>query len=54
MPDVVLVRVAVRRFAGFRVALIGQLTVAVDGMVAAPFQFLAYGSLPVPETPSIR
>jgi len=41
MPNVVLVRDAIRRFASFRIAFISQFIVTVNGMIAAPLQFFA-------------
>jgi len=40
-PNVVLVPRAIQRFTGLWIASIRQLTVAVDGMVTAPAQFVA-------------
>lgn len=40
-PDVMLVPEAVQRFTGLWIALISQLTVTVDGVVAVPPQFVA-------------
>ena len=54
MPDVVLVGQSVQRLTRLRIALIGQLGVAVDGMVAAPLPARQTAVLPVPGTPSIR
>jgi len=45
IPDVVLVSAALRRFTSFRIALVSQLAVAMNGVVAAPLQFIANGSL---------
>ena len=45
IPDVVLVSAALRRFTSFRVALVSHLAVAMNGVVAAPLQFIADGSL---------
>jgi len=42
---VVLVSAALRRFTSCRIALLSQLAVAMDGVVAAPLQFIANGSL---------
>jgi len=42
---VVLVTAAHHRFTSFRIALISQLPVAMNGVVAAPLQFIANGSL---------
>jgi hypothetical protein len=44
-PDVVLVRAAIRRLSSFRIALVCQVPVTVNGMVAAPAQ------LPADRTP---
>ena len=41
MPNVVLVREAIRRFTSFRIALISQFIVTVNSMIAAPLQFFA-------------
>ena len=41
MPDVVLVRCAIRRFTSFRITLMSQLGVTIDGIVAAPLQLFA-------------
>ena len=41
VPNVVLVYDAIRRFTGFRIALISQFVVTMNGMVAAPLQFIA-------------
>jgi hypothetical protein len=41
MPNVVLVCEAIRRFASFRIASISQFVVTMNGMVAAPLQFIA-------------
>lgn len=41
MPNVVLMAGAIRRFTGFRIALISQLAVTMDCLVAAPLQFIA-------------
>ena len=45
IPDVVLVSEAFHRFTSFRIAPISQLAVAVNGVVAAPLQLIANGSL---------
>src|SRR6478735_3127615 len=45
IPDVVLVAATLDRLPSFRVALVGQLAVAMDGVVAAPLQLLANGGL---------
>jgi hypothetical protein len=42
---VVLVSGALRRFTCFRITLVSQLAVAMNGVVAAPLQFIANGSL---------
>lgn len=41
MPNVVLVCEAFRRFASFGIASISQFAVTMNGMVAAPLQFIA-------------
>jgi len=41
VPDVMLVRKAIERFTGFRIALIRQYAVAMNGVVAAPPQLVA-------------
>ena len=41
MPNVVLVCEAIRRFSSFRIASISQFAVTMNGMVAAPLQFIA-------------
>jgi hypothetical protein len=41
MPNVVLVCQAIRRFTGFRIALVSQFAVTMNGTVAAPLQFIA-------------
>jgi len=41
MPNVVFVCEAIRRFTSFRIALISQFAVTMNGMVAAPLQFIA-------------
>ena len=41
MPNVVFVCEAIRRFTGFRIASISQFAVTMNGMVAAPLQFIA-------------
>jgi len=45
VPDVVLVFATLRRLTRFRIALVSQLAVAVDGVVAAPLKLIAYGGL---------
>src|SRR5688500_11115521 len=45
IPDVVLVSEALHRFTGFRIAPVRQLPVAVNGVVTAPLQLVANGSL---------
>jgi len=45
MPNVVLVGQAVRRFTGFRIALVSQFAVTMNGLVSAPLQFIADRSL---------
>ena len=45
IPDVVLVSEAFHRFTSFRIAPVSQLAVAMNGVVAAPLQFIANGSL---------
>ena len=45
MPNVVLVRQLIGRLTGFRIALVSQFTVTMNGMVAAPLQFIADRSL---------
>jgi hypothetical protein len=45
VPDVVLVSEAIPRFTGFGIAPVSQLAVAMNGVVAAPLQFIANGSL---------
>jgi hypothetical protein len=45
VSDVVLVRQAIRRFTSFRVALISQFGVTIDGIVTASLQFFANRSL---------
>ena len=45
VPDVVLVGEAISRFTGFGVASISQFAVTMDGVVAAPLQFIADRSL---------
>ena len=42
IPNVMFVCGAVRRFTGFWIALVRQFTVAMDGQVAAPLQFVAH------------
>jgi len=44
MPNVVLVCEAFRRFTGFGIASISQFAVTMNGMVAAPLQFIAHRS----------
>jgi len=41
MPNVVLMCEAIRRFTSFRIALISQFAVTMNGMVATPLQFIA-------------
>ena len=41
MPNVVLVSEVIRRFTSFRIALIGQFPIAMNGLVATPLQFIA-------------
>src|SRR5678815_4912699 len=41
MPNVVLVCEAIRRFTSFRISLISQFVATMNGMVAAPLQFIA-------------
>src|SRR5438874_3632332 len=41
MPNVVLVREAIRRFTSLRIALISQFPVTINGMVTTPLQFMA-------------
>lgn len=41
MPNVVLMCEAIRRFTSYRITLISQFAVAMNGMVAAPLQFIA-------------
>ena len=41
MPNMVLVRAAIRWFTSIRIALIGQFIVTIDSMVTAPLQFFA-------------
>lgn len=45
MPNMVLMRGGVRRFTGFRIALISEFPVAINGMIATPPQFFADRSL---------
>ena len=45
IPDVVLVSADLRRSTSFRIPLVSQLAVAMNGVVAAPLQFIANGSL---------
>ena len=53
-PEVVLMPTAVRRFPRYRIALVSQLAVAMDGVMSTALQSIANGGLAVPERPSIR
>jgi hypothetical protein len=45
VPDVVLVSETIPRFTGFGIAPVSQLAIAMNGVVAAPLQFVANGGL---------
>ena len=54
VPDVVFVRCLPRGLTSSRIALMGQFSVTVNGVVTAPFNSSQTEVLPVPETPSTK